>query len=104
MLGYDKMLACSSGVEGGEAAIKLTRKWAHTVKGVPDNTASIVMATNNFWGRSIAACSSSSDPLRGENFGPFTPGFHLVEYNDVGALEALLIRDPTISGIFLEPV
>lgn len=87
-LGFDKFLSASSGVEACEAAVKLARKWGHTRKGVPQNTASIVMANNNFWGRSITASGACTDHSRGENFGPHTPGFHMVPYNDVGALEA----------------
>ena len=88
LIGYDKFLSANSGVEACEAAVKLVRKWGHTVKGVPDNTCSIVMMNNNFWGRSIAASGACSDPSRGQNFGPHTPGFHMVPYNDVAALEA----------------
>ena len=69
MFGYDKLLPMNSGVEAGEAAVKLARKWAYKVKGVPDNQARILFATNNFWGRSIAACSSSSDPTCRNGFG-----------------------------------
>lgn len=87
-MGYDKFLSCNTGVEACEAAVKLARKWGHTVKGSPQNTATIVMANNNFWGRSITASGACSDPTRGENFGPHTPGFSLVPYNDTSALEA----------------
>lgn len=87
-LGFEKFLSCSSGVEACEAAVKLSRKWGYVVKGVPANTASVVMANNCFWGRSITASGACSDASRGENFGPHTPGFHLVPYNDTQALEA----------------
>lgn len=103
-MGFDKFLSCNSGVEACEAAVKLSRKWAYTVKGVPTNQASVVMMNNNFWGRSISASGACSDPSRGENFGPHTPGFHMVQYDDIAALEAQLIRDPNVAAVFLEPI
>ncbi|XP_073685004.1 ornithine aminotransferase, mitochondrial [Garra rufa] len=87
LFGYDKVLPMNTGVEGGETACKLARKWAYTVKGVPKNQAKIVFADGNFWGRTMAAISSSTDPSSYEGFGPFMPGFELVPYNDVSALE-----------------
>jgi len=89
--GFDKVLPMNTGVEGGETAIKLARKWGYEVKGVAPNQAKIIFAEENFWGRTMAACSSSTDPDCSNNFGPFMPGFELVPYNDVEALEAKLI-------------
>lgn len=87
LFGYDKVLPMNTGVEGGESACKLARKWGYTVKGIPENKAKIVFAENNFWGRTLAACSSSTDPDCYEGFGPFMPGFEIVPYNDLAALE-----------------
>ncbi|XP_045075649.1 ornithine aminotransferase, mitochondrial-like isoform X2 [Coregonus clupeaformis] len=87
LFGYDKVLPMNTGVEGGETACKLARKWAYTVKGVPKNQAKIIFANGNFWGRTMAAISSSTDPSSYEGFGPFMPGFGLVPYNDIPALE-----------------
>lgn len=80
----DKFLPSSSGVEACESACKVARKWGYVKKGVEENMASIVVANGCFWGRSITACSGSDDPTRYENFGPYTPGFPLVDYNDLG--------------------
>ena len=76
------------GVEGGETACKLARKWGYQVKGIPDNRAKIVFAENNFWGRTLVAVSSSSDPECYGEYGPYIPGFELIPYNDLTALEA----------------
>ena len=75
--GYDKVLMMNSGAEAGETALKLTRKWAYLVKGVPDNQAKTVYATGNFWGRTLAAISSSTDPSSTRDFGPLLPGYKL---------------------------
>ena len=80
------------GVEGGETANKLARKWAYNVKKVPKNQAKIVFAEGNFWGRTLAAISSSTDPSSYEGFGPYMPGYSLVPYNDLAALEVRIIR------------
>jgi len=101
--GYDKVLAMNSGVEAGEAAVKICRKWGYEVKGIPSNEAKIIFAKDNFWGRSISACSSSSDPDCYTNFGPFVPGFPMVPYDDLSALEELL-KDPTVAGFYVEPI
>eukprot|EP01135_Chromosphaera_perkinsii_P004968 Nk52_evm12s307 gene=Nk52_evmTU12s307 len=101
--GYDKALPMNSGVEGGETACKLCRKWAYTVKKVPENQAKIVFAKGNFWGRSIAACSSSTDPTCRNGFGPFTPGMLTIPYNDLTALREV-VKDPTVSGFYIEPI
>ena len=86
-LGYEQFSAASSGVEACEGAIKLARKWGHVVKGIPDNCAEVILPTGVFWGRSITASGNSSCPIRGRGMGPHTPGFPLVAYNDLDALE-----------------
>lgn len=83
LLGFDKYLPSSSGVEACESACKLARRWGYVVKKVEPNKASILMANGCFWGRSITACSGSNDYDRYANFGPLTPGFPLVDYNNV---------------------
>lgn len=75
------------GVEGGETAIKLARKWAYQVKGTPANEAIVLFAEDNFWGRTLAAVSSSTDPSCYEDYGPFVPNFKIIPYNDLKALE-----------------
>ena len=104
LLGFDRILPMNTGVEGGETAIKLCRRWAYDVKGLPENRAKILFAENNFWGRTLSACSSSSDPLCSTGFGPFMPGFDLIPYNDADALERELKSDPNIAGFMLEPI
>jgi ornithine--oxo-acid transaminase len=95
----------NSGVEGGESAVKLARKWAYEVKGVEENKAMVIMAKNNFWGRSIAACSSSTDPTCYTNFGPFTPGFETVAYGDIDALRACFeSHSERLAAFYVEPV
>ena len=91
LFGYDKVLPMNTGVEGGETALKLARKWAYLKKRVPDGQAKVVFAENNFWGRTLAACSSSSDPSCYDGYGPYMPGFQLVPYNDLGALEVSIV-------------
>lgn len=103
LLGYDKVLPMNTGVEGGETALKLCRKWAYTVKGVPDNQAKILFVEGNFWGRTLAAISSSSDPSSYEGFGPFMPGYEVIPYNDLAALETAL-QDPNVAGFMVEPI
>ncbi|MFK7920489.1 MAG: ornithine--oxo-acid transaminase [Bacteroidia bacterium] len=103
LLGYDKLLPMNTGVEGGETAVKLCRKWAYEVKGVPDNQAKIIFAEGNFWGRTLAAISSSSDPSSFKGFGPYMPGLELVPYNDLDALEKAL-QDPNVAGFMVEPI
>ncbi len=103
LFGYDRVLPMNTGVEGGETAVKLARKWAYEVKGVAANQAKVVFAENNFWGRTIAAVSSSSDPDCSTNFGPFTPGFSMVPYNDLAALESE-ISDPNTAAFMVEPI
>eukprot|EP00795_Rhopilema_esculentum_P012231 gene12231-2864_t len=103
MFGYDKVLPMNTGVEGGETAVKLARKWAYLVKGVPDCQAKVVFAENNFWGRTLAACSSSSDPSCFQDYGPYMPGFQLVPYNDLAAVEEA-IKDPNTAAFMVEPI
>lgn len=100
---YDKVLAMNTGVEAGETAIKLARKWAYEVKGVPPLAAKVVFAENNFWGRTLAAVSSSNDPTAYNGFGPFMPGFTSVPYNDLEALEKE-ISDPNTAAFMVEPI
>lgn len=101
--GYDKVLFMNTGVEAGESAIKLARKWAYEVKGVPANQADIIVAEGNFWGRTIAAVSSSTDPSSFTNFGPFTPGFTKIPYEDLEALERAL-ANPNVAAFMVEPI
>lgn len=101
--GYDKVLPMNTGVEGGETALKLARKWGYQVKGIPDNQAKIVFARNNFWGRTLAAISSSTDPSSYKGFGPYMPGYELVPYNDLVALEQAL-QDPHVAAFMIEPI
>ena len=79
-----------SGVEGGETACKLARKWAYKVKKIPQNQARTVFAEGNFWGRTLAAVSSSTDPSAKNDYGPYMPGFPIVPYNDIPALEVYI--------------
>ena len=101
--GYDKVLPMNTGVEGGETAIKLARRWGYAVKGIPENQAKIIFAEGNFWGRTLAAISSSTDPSSFKGFGPYMPGFGIVAYNDLNALEAQL-KDPTVAAFMVEPI
>jgi len=101
--GYERVLPMNTGVEAGETAVKLARKWAYEVKGVPDGRARVVFADNNFWGRSLAAVSSSSDPETFTHFGPYMPGFDRIPYNDLDALEEA-ISDPDTAAFMVEPI
>lgn len=101
--GYERVLPMNTGVEGGETANKLCRKWAYQVKGVPQNEAIILFAENNFWGRTLAAVSSSSDPVAKNDFGPYLPGYQLIPYNDLNALEEAL-KNPNVAGFMVEPI
>jgi len=103
LFGYDKVLPMNTGVEGGETALKLCRKWAYKVKGIPENKAKILFAENNFWGRTLAAVSSSTDPSAYEDYGPYLPGFEIVKYNDISALEKAL-EDANVAGFMVEPI
>jgi len=101
--GYDKVLPMNTGVEGGETAIKLARRWGYAVKGIPENQAKILFAEGNFWGRTLAAISSSTDPSSYKGFGPYMPGFGIVPYNDLIALEKVF-ADNTIAAFMVEPI
>ncbi len=101
--GYDKVLPMNTGVEGGETANKLARKWAYKVKGVEENKAKIVFADGNFWGRTLAAISTSNDPDSYSDFGPYMPGYVNVPYNDLNALEEEL-KDPNCAAFMVEPI
>ena len=103
LFGYDKLLPMNTGVEGGETAVKLARRWAYDVKGVEKNKAKILFVEGNFWGRTLSAISTSTDPSSFEGFGPFMPGFELIPYNDLSALEKAL-EDPNIAALMLEPI
>ena len=103
LFGFDKILPMNTGVEGGETAIKLARRWAYTQKGVPDNEAIVVFVEGNFWGRTLAAISSSNDPSSYAGFGPYMPGFVSVPYNDLEALEKAL-QHPNVAGFMFEPI
>jgi len=101
--GYDRMLPMNTGVEAGETAIKLCRKWGYQKKNIPENQAKIVFVQGNFWGRSIAAVSSSTDPVTYKEFGPYTPGFEIIPYNDLTALENA-VKAPHTAGFMVEPI
>ena len=101
--GYDKVLPMNTGVEGGETAIKLARRWGYNVKGIAENKAKIIFAEGNFWGRTLAAISSSTDPSSFKGFGPYMPGFGLVPYNDIVALEEAL-KDKEVAAFMVEPI
>lgn len=101
--GYDKVLPMNTGVEGGETAIKLARRWGYNVKGIVENKAKIIFAEGNFWGRTLAAISSSTDPSSFKGFGPYMPGFGLVPYNDLTALETAF-KDDQVAAFMVEPI
>ncbi len=101
--GYDKVLPMNTGVEGGETAIKLARKWAYQVKKIPENKAKIIFVDGNFWGRTISAISTSNDPLSYKDFGPYVPGFENIPYNNLEALDNAL-QDPNVAGFMVEPI
>ena len=100
---YDKVLPMNTGVEGGETANKLARKWGYLKKNIPENKARILFVKGNFWGRTLAAISSSDDPLSYEGFGPFMPGYDIIPYNDLSALEDEL-KDPNVAAFMVEPI
>jgi len=104
MFGYDRVLPMNTGVEGGETAIKLARKWGYEVKGIPENQAHVLFAEGNFWGRTIAAVSSSDDEDSYGNFGPFVPNFSNIPYNNIQALEEALKLNPNICAFMVEPI
>ena len=87
-----------------ETACKLARRWGYTVKGVPDNQARILFPNNNFWGRTITASGACDDPSRYTNFGPFTPGFDLIDFNDLSALKKYFEENPHCVAYVMEPI
>merc|ERR1712086_1128905 len=103
LFGFDKVLPMNTGVEGGETAIKLARKWGYMVKGIPDNKAKVIFAEENFWGRTMAAISSSTDPDSYAGFGPYMPGFSCNPYNDLDALEKA-VSDKDVCAFMVEPI
>ncbi|MBL7818738.1 MAG: ornithine--oxo-acid transaminase [Saprospiraceae bacterium] len=104
LFGFDKVLLMNSGAEAVETAMKLCRKWAYKVKGVPEGQAKIVFAKGNFHGRTLSIVSASTDPTSRMGFGPFMGGIEVVEYNNVAALEKALASDPHIAGFIVEPI
>jgi len=100
---YDKVLPMNSGAEADETALKLCRKWAYKKKGVKENQAKIICCEGNFHGRTISIVSMSSDPDARKDYGPFTPGFVMIPYNDLKALENAL-KDPDVAGFLVEPI
>jgi ornithine--oxo-acid transaminase len=101
--GYDKVLPMNSGAEADETALKLCRKWAYKVKGIKENNAKIIACEGNFHGRTITIISMSTDPDARNHYGPFTPGFIIIPYNDTKALEKAL-EDPDVAGFLVEPI
>ncbi len=101
--GYQKALFMNSGAEANETAIKLARKWGYTKKGIPANQAVIVAVKKNFHGRTTTIISASTDPSSQNGFGPFMPGFEIVEYDNVAALEKALVN-PNVCGLWIEPI
>ncbi len=102
--GYDKALMMNSGAEAAETALKLTRKWAYQLKGIPDGRAVILFADNNFCGRTLAAVSASTDPVSRNDYGPYLPGLETIPYNNLEALEEKLKNNPDIAGFMVEPI
>ncbi|MFN0189100.1 MAG: ornithine--oxo-acid transaminase [Bacteroidia bacterium] len=103
LFGFDKLLPMNTGVEGGETALKLARRWGYDVKGVKKHEAKIIFAEGNFWGRTLSAISASTDPTSYTGFGPYMPGFEIVPYNDIPALEKAF-EDPNVVAFMVEPI
>jgi ornithine--oxo-acid transaminase len=101
--GFDKALPMNTGAEGVETAIKICRKWAYEEKGIPEPEAKIIVCENNFHGRTTTIISFSSDPDARNNFGPYTPGFIRIPYNDLKALDKAL-EDGSVAGFLVEPI
>ena len=101
--GYDKVLPMNTGVEGGETAVKLARKWGYEVKKVPNNCAKIIFVEGNFWGRTLGAISSSTDSSSTKGFGPFMPGYEIIPYNDLDSLKDSL-KDQNVVAFMVEPI
>lgn len=100
---YDKVLPMNTGVEGGETAIKLARKWGYEVKKIPRDSAKIIFVEGNFWGRTLGAISSSTDPSSTNGFGPFMPGYEIIPYNNLDSLREAL-KDPNVAAFMVEPI
>ncbi|MCS6819525.1 MAG: ornithine--oxo-acid transaminase [Chitinophagales bacterium] len=103
LFGYDKVLPMNTGVEGGETAIKLARRWGYRVKKIKENKATVIFAKGNFWGRTLSAISSSTDPLSYREFGPYMPCFEVIPYNNIQALERAL-KNKNVCGFMIEPI
>jgi ornithine--oxo-acid transaminase len=101
---YDKVLMMNTGVEAVETSLKLCRKWAYEKKGIPEGKAKILFASQNFHGRTLGVISASVDPSSRNGFGPFLPGFNVIEYDNIEALENALISDPFVAGFIVEPI
>lgn len=101
--GYDKVLPMNTGVEAVETALKLARRWGYEVKGIEANKAKIIVCAQNFHGRTLNVVSFSTDPSSRINFGPFMPGYEVVEYNNIAALQAAL-QDKNVAGFLVEPI
>lgn len=101
--GYDKILPINTGVEAVETALKLCRRWGYAVKGIPENKAKIIVCANNFHGRTLNVISFSTDPTARTDFGPFMPGYEIIPYNDLPALEKAL-QDKNVAGFLVEPI
>jgi ornithine--oxo-acid transaminase len=105
LLGFDKVLPMNSGAEAVETAVKIARKWSYEVKGISENAAKIIVCENNFHGRTTTIVSFSNDPDASKNYGPFTPGFVKIPYNDISALEEILKNDfENIAAFLVEPI
>lgn len=105
LFGFDKVLPMNSGAEAVETAVKLARKWSYEVKGIAENAAKIIVCENNFHGRTTTIVSFSNDPDANQNYGPFTPGFIKIPYNDIAALEEVLSREAgNIAAFLVEPI
>lgn len=101
--GYQKVLMMNSGAEANETAIKLARKWGYTIKGIPSNEAIIVAVERNFHGRTLGIISASTDPDSRNNFGPYLPGYQIIPYDNIAALETAL-QNPNVCGFWVEPI
>lgn len=101
--GYDKVLPMNTGAEGDETALKLCRKWAYKKKGIKEHNAKIIVCAGNFHGRTITIISMSTDPDARNHYGPYTPGFVIIPYNNLEALEKAL-QDPDVAGFLVEPI
>ncbi|MDP5105800.1 MAG: ornithine--oxo-acid transaminase [Polaribacter sp.] len=102
--GFDKLLPMNTGAEAVETAIKICRKWAYEVKGIPENKAEIIVCENNFHGRTTTIISFSNDPVARKNFGPYTKGFVKIEYDNLQALQEALENSNNIAGLLIEPI